>query len=404
MKHQFFSRACFILIIFVLVLSGLPPTTNAAQLPDIHLIFWDSGWTADTFASLFDQWAAQNAPGSDIEATDLSFDQLQPDLEEAIAAGEGVPDIMVVDGERLIQLQSAGLLQPLRDMVDYSLFAFERFDIPSTNYGVPQHAGNHLMMFYNKSLVPAPPTTFDDLKAVAKGFEGTDTLGFATITGDPFWFVAFAGGFGASFFAEDGSFALGTEAWIDAYQFVLDLEQEMFPEGCGWESCLLKFFDSEVAIVFDGDWDLPDYVNALGAENVGVAPWPALPNGNHPAPFRDFRYVVIPSAITGERLETVLAFVQWLTTSEEAVSFYVTETKRLPALDSMFESPLVLDDPILSGSAEAFAAGVTVALDENRLPRLNCSWGALYNVIQDGDWIPAEAAPQAQQLAEECAH
>ncbi len=174
----------------------------------------------------------------------------------------------------------------------------------------PVNNGNHLMLMYNKQYVETPPDTWEELVATAKQVEADnpDVQGFAYNENETFWFLPFVAGFGGSVYDADGNMVLDSQPWVDAYQFVQDLKfkDEVVPAECDYDCANGLFQEGSVAMILNGDWTVSDYLDtekspALGPDNLGLAPWPKLPNGERPKPFTGGKFVTIPVTVEGAK-------------------------------------------------------------------------------------------------------
>jgi arabinogalactan oligomer/maltooligosaccharide transport system substrate-binding protein len=199
---------------------------------------------------------------------------------------------------------------------------------------------------------------------------------------------------------------LDSEAWVEAYQFVQDLKftEEVVPAECDYNCANDLFKEGSVAIILNGDWAITEYLDtekspALGEENLGLAPWPELPNGERPKPFTAGKFISIPVSVEGGQLDAAVSFVTWLTTDPDAVVAFALETGRLPAIAEVEVDPE--EDPILAASAEALATGVGMPAD----PTLRCMWDSVrpnLEAVMSNSMTPEDAASEAQIAAEDC--
>jgi arabinogalactan oligomer/maltooligosaccharide transport system substrate-binding protein len=159
-------------------------------------------------------------------------------------------------------------------------------------------------------------------------------------------------------------------------------------------------------MILNGDWVIGTYSDleqspGVGAENLGIAPWPLLPDGGRPTPYTAGKFISIPVTVEGANLDTAVAFLTWLSTDTDAVLASTVAIGRLPALLSAYDSPAVADDPVLSASAEALATGIGMPANIE----LRCMWDAVRPSLEGvmADSIDAATATaDAQDAAETC--
>ena len=106
--------------------------------------------------------------GVPVAVQELGFGDVRDQLKIAGPAGEG-PDIIIGAHDWLGELASNGLLEPL-DLGDKAKLidpvAIKAFTYDGKLYGLGYNV-EAIALIYNKDLVPEPPKTWDELKAIA---------------------------------------------------------------------------------------------------------------------------------------------------------------------------------------------------------------------------------------------
>lgn len=405
------GKSLAFLLVFAIVLGSLGVASAQEPMAAAKLVIWsqDGDDNNAVLAKQFEVWAEKMAPGSTLEIVQKETEVLRTDLLAAGLAGSGLPDLVLGPNDAIGVFEEAGLLQPLDELFDIAKYPYNigAAQIGGQTFGVPTNAGNHLMLMYNKTLVKEAPATWADLYATAKAVNeaNPEVQGFAYNLNEPFWFLPFVHGFGGSVYDADGNMTLNSEAWVNAYQFVYDLKftEKVVPEECDYNCTNDLFKEGSVAMILMGDWAIGEYLDtekspALG-ENLGIAPWPALPNGERPKPFTAGKFISIPVTTKDAQLEAAVSFVTWLTTDPDAVKAFALGTGRLPAIAEVTVDPAT--DPILAASNEALATGVGMPAD----PTLRCMWDSVrpnLEGVMSGSVKPADAAEEAQIAAEDC--
>jgi arabinogalactan oligomer/maltooligosaccharide transport system substrate-binding protein len=413
------KRARVLLILFVVALLALgslsvalaqDATAAAAPMEKVDLTMWSS--EDDTinkvFSDLFDQWAATNAPGSTITITNVETEKQRNDLLTAGLAGSGLPDLFMGPNDPIGVYVDAGIIQPLDDKFDLSIFngTLAAGQLGGKTYGIPVSSGNHLMLMYNKKFVDKAPDTWDELVTTAKAVAQAhpDVQGFAYNLNEGFWFLPFVGGFGGKVYDDAGNLTMNTQPWVDAFQFVHDLKykDEVVPKECNYDCADGLFKTGGVAMIINGDWQIATYLDtaqspALGKDNLGIAPWPKLANGNRPTPYTSGKFVSIPVTTTGAKEDAILSWLKWMETDQDAVIASTVALSRLPSVTSGADLPQITSDPILSASAADLATGIGMPSNTS----LRCMWDSLKPNLEavEGDTMSAQDAANASQTA-----
>ena len=145
-------------------------------------------------------------PNVKIEHSHFSTEDLRSQYQNAANAGGG-PDLVYGPSDQVGPFSVLKIILPIETLVPADTLArfhpaaFDTLD--GHVWALPDQIGNHLILVYNKDLVPTPPATFEELIELAKkntvddNGDGTpDRYGLVFETNEPFWTVPFLTGFG----------------------------------------------------------------------------------------------------------------------------------------------------------------------------------------------------------------
>jgi arabinogalactan oligomer/maltooligosaccharide transport system substrate-binding protein len=359
--------------------------------------------------SLADAYEAEH-PNVNIEPLNKNVEDLREDFQTASLAGEP-PDLLWTVNDHVGPFTAAGLIQPVDDLVDLSQYvegAVEAAQWDGQTWGVPIQSGNHLMLFYNKDLIPEPPTTTEEMIAMAKEItvpatETTSgTYGLVFNQTEPFWLVPWLGGYGGKVFADDGlTPTLNTPEMVNTLAFMARLKEEgIIPEESDYNGADALFKTGNAGMIVNGDWTIGAYKDELG-DKLGVASLPEVEEtGLTPAPYTSGIYFMIPEGLEQERVDVLVDFINFVNNEENQLRL-VTELGRLPALKAVLDDPAITGDPILAGSALQMAAGTGMPV----VLEMRCNWDAMKPEMQAvlaGQKTPEEAAEAMQTASETC--
>lgn len=195
MTHTRFAAAATLVLVSGLVLAGCATPRHDADEPTT-LTFWgtygNGGNSAQTEAlenEIIPAFEKAN-PGIEVEYVDMPYDGLKQKLTTSAAGGE-LPDLIRSDIGWVAQFADLGVFRQL----DGTMPGFEdladavypgTLETASWNghyYGIPLNTNTRVLVtntaILEKAGLTAPPATFDDLKKLAKGLEGTGIYAFA---------------------------------------------------------------------------------------------------------------------------------------------------------------------------------------------------------------------------------
>ncbi|NWF68978.1 MAG: extracellular solute-binding protein [Chloroflexi bacterium] len=389
--------------VLFLLLCLNPGAVFAQQVGPVDLTFWARNQaTADLLQTLFDDWAAENAPGSTLRVHTYGS-QLNS---EVLTAGQ-LPDALIDIGELLPLYASAGLLLPLEQYFDLGVYdraLVTAGQVQGVSYGLPLFSGGHLMLIFDNTLVSAPPRTFDELLALVAQIEAehSDVFGLVFPVNEPHYLMPFAFGFGGSIFDNQGNFTLDTPSWVEALRFMRTLA-DIVPENCDAVCTDELFLGGSAAMVIAPDTSLNTYLSDDQTYSfVGIAPWPVLPSGQRPRSYISAEYASIPVTTDGDKLAVVTGFFNWMTTQSDVAVPVALGFGVLPSVTALQNDSRIADDPLMSISLEVYRDG----LGAPSSTRMGCLWQALQdplNAVLSDSLSPQDAAAQAQLQASDCA-
>lgn len=368
------------------------------------VIFWVIGSQVDggfQFVKGLTESFTAASPNITFEVTQKGIEGLEQDFLAASENGSP-PDIIWTVNEHIYSLNADNLIIPVEDLFDMSLFV-PSIEIDGHIWGVPITSGNHLMLIYNKNLVPEPPTTTDELIAIGLAQTVGGSFGLVFDQTEPIWLIPWLGGFNGAVFADDGKTpTLDTPEMVSALQFLYDIKyiNAIVPTESNYNTADTLFREGKAAMIINGDWSLDVYKEIFG-ENLGVTPIPQVSDtGMWPTPLTSGTYFLIPTGLETSELEIVTNFINFVMTDGNQLRM-IGELGRLPGRLSSLDSPLVKEDPILSGSAEQLVKGIPMYRVREMLCIRDSIKPGLEAVLAD-EKTPEVAAAAMQVAVERC--
>lgn len=386
---------------------------NAAQAPTgekVQLQMWDQEEAEN--AAVIDSWIAKfETQNPNIKITRQTYpnEDLRTKFTMAATGGQAA-DIVWGPNDIAGGFTTANLIQPVEGFVDEGKFSSQALGavkLKGKTMGVPATYGNHLILMYNKSIVPTPPTTTDELIEVAKKFSNPaeKKYGFVMFQNEPFWLAPIIGGFGGwpLEIKDDGNatISLDNEPVKNALAFVKDLKfkHQVVPPECDYDCAKGLFLEEKSPLHVNGDWSVREYRQKLG-EKLGIAPLPIVSATNKPmVPMVSGRYVFINATLTPEKTAAVKSFVNFLTSKDVQLEV-ATKLERIPVTLEAQQDATVT-------SVETVKLVMEAAVNGRPMPaqtEMRAAWDAMRPIqqkIMAGDLEPDAAVAQMQQSAVE---
>ena len=338
-------------------------------------------------------------PGVEIEHTPYETEQLRTQFQTA-ASGGGGPDLVFGPSDQVGPLSLLKTIRPLDQTLPAGFF--DRF-IPTALdtldghlWAAPDQVGNHLLLCFNRKLVPQAPVTAEEFVAVAKKLSRGGIYGFAMNVTEPYWLVPFLGGYGGWIMDAQASPTLDSPAMVQALAFVKNLrDQRLMPLESDYLIAETLFKEGKAAMIVNGPWSWSAYRKA--GVDLGIAPIFRLPGGRWAQPMVGSKGYSISVNVPKEKLPLVIELVTFLT-SPGAELRSVRELAILPSHRDAYRDSTLLQDPYLAQSIIAIEKGRRMPV----VPELRVIWDAMRPQMQNvmnGVKTPAEAAAEMQKTA-----
>ncbi len=301
-------------------------------------------------------------------------------------AGTG-PDLITMPHDRLGPAATEGIIAPLEVGDDtlgiYMDSAVTAMQYNGELYGLPKSTETPVFI-YNKELMPEMTETFEDLYAFSKDFTKDGNYGYlANWTDFYFAYGVMAGNGGYVFANEDGTLnpediGLNNEGAVEGLEYITKwYEEDLFPSGIIGENAGQTidglFQEGKVAAVMNGPWSFQSYRDA--GIDIGIAPLPTLPNGEHVQTFTGVKAWVVSSYSANQEWATKLA--EWITNEENAKKRF-ENTAEIPPVKSLIEDPVIADDE----GAKAVAVQSSYGTPMPNIPEMAEVWDPMKNALQ----------------------
>ncbi|AEJ61313.1 extracellular solute-binding protein family 1 [Spirochaeta thermophila DSM 6578] len=394
--------------LFMLLLVGAPflmaqgGGEAAGEAGEVLITLWTQEGEAEgafQFVQTLAQEFSETHEGVTIEVLNKDTEALREDFQTASLAG-AAPDLLWTVNDHAGPFVVADLIQPVENLVDLSKYV-PSVEMKGHVWGVPISSGNHLMLLYNKDLVPNPPKTTDELIKIGSQLKAKGVIPLVFNQTEPFWLVPWLGGFGGKVFASDGvTPTLNTKEMVATLKFLHELKftHGLLPPESDYDGADTLFKEGKAAMIINGDWSLSGYRDAMG-EKLGVARIPKVSaTGLWPAPYTSGKYFMIPKEVSGAKLSAVVEFIKYATNYDNQIRMVKT-LSRLPGLKAALDDPLIKNDEILKASADQMAVGTPMP----SVVEMRAVWDAMkpeMNAVLADQKTPEEAAAAMQGAAE----
>jgi multiple sugar transport system substrate-binding protein len=344
-------------------------------------------------------------PDVKVSVTPVDWGQAVAKLQTAIG-GKQTPDVSQMGTDMMGQFAETGALEAVPSNIDKSAYfdsAWNTGVVNGTAYGVPWYVETRLLYYRTdiaeKAGITKPPTTWDELKAMAKAMKdkGGAQWGISLGTKNYQELAPFIWSNGGDIY-NGSDFTLDSPQAVDALKFY----DSFFEEGLAPKS-VPEGFDITPAFVkgthpmfFSGPWHI-GLIEQAGGDTIkgkwAVAPIPkkdsstSFVGGSNMVVFKD-----------SKNKDAAWAFIQFLSDPATQVKWYQTVTD-LPAVKSAWDDPTLKSDKVV----QMFGQQLT----ETKAPPAIPTWSEVADAINatmekvtTGGESPEQGAQEMQQQAQ----
>jgi maltose/maltodextrin transport system substrate-binding protein len=352
------------------LLLGSTSLTFAAKEGEI-LVWIGTNRDEAALQSILDKFTADLGIPAKVEVVHPVPDKFQ----QAAATGDG-PDLVMFAHDRFGDWAAGGLIDPVtpgKEITDGILpTAWDAVTIGGKTWGYPVGV-EAVGLVYNKKLVPTPPASFDDVKALAATLGNGKTIMW-DYNNTYFTFPLMAAN-GAFAFQKgaDGKYngketGVNNDGAIEGATVLKDLiDSGVMPKGVDYGVMDGAFAKGELGMVLNGPWSWAGYKTA--GIDVGVAPIPSV-GGQPSKPFVGVFAFAVNAASPNKDLAVELLENYILT--DESLAIW-NKTGQLGALADISSGEAQSSDPLVAATLSNAAIGVPMPSN----PEMGAFWSAM---------------------------
>lgn len=310
-----------------------------------------------------------------------------------VRAGVG-PDVAIaMPQDDLGTFEQEGLLAPasLMNPNAYPRSISEGVKIAGQYYAYPA-AAQSVALMYNKNEIKSPPATWPQFVHDAKKF------GFAFAQEQFYYDYVFIGGMGGYIFKDHNgtldpsNIGLDNAGAVAGFSLVHDMDAtyHWMNPSVNQSIATSQFDNGKVGMFLSGPWDVAaaqtDHIN------VGVAPFPKLPNGKPGTPLISILTTIVSSR---SKYPTAAQSLAAYLSSATAQLGYFSSDQDLPALKSLQTNKTILKDPIAAGFVKQLNSAVAMP----NISQMQAVWSAqsIITSILNDKISPKDGASQFVQ-------
>jgi len=329
-----------------------PAATAAPAAAPITVTFWHAYGTGSAEEAALTKVLAQAAidmPQYKINVLQIPFADIFNKYRTDVAAGSG-PDMFVAPNDSLGDDARAGMIADITSLSKDKLTGVSQLGIDGMTldgklYGIPESL-KALTLWYNKSMMPTPPKTWDDvLKAMQAGTPISLNYGCYQVYG---LYTAFGG----NIFDAKWKVVADQGGVVDTFKFLNTAYQVQ--KKAGWamndSDGLAPFSEGKLAAIMNGNWAMADYKKGLG-DKLATVQLPAGPSGVSKPMLGVDGYYINPNS---KNKEAAIAVALYLSNAKSQTTM-MNEAGHVPV-----RTDVTITDPLIKSLVDAFNVGATV--------------------------------------------
>ncbi len=368
-----------------------PVVATEAPMEVTEVTFWHAYGTGSTeevaLTALLTQ-AAIDMPQYKISVLQVPFNDIYNKYRTDVAAGGG-PDMFVAPNDSIGDDARAGLVADITELAAGKLDGVSQLGIDGMSldgklYGIPESL-KAVAFWYNKDMLPTPPATTDELKALMEG--GTAI----SMNYGCYHMYGFYNAFGGNIFDANWKVVADQGTGVtDTFTYLNDLYQISIKNGWARSDSdgLAPFSEGKLAAIMNGNWAMGDYKKALG-DNLAVAALPAGPGGPATPMLGVDGFYFSPNSTNMEAAIDVALYLS----NAASQTVMMNQAGHVPV-----RTDVTITDPLIQGLVDAFNKGATI---RPQVPELGKYWSNFCgsDQIYDAGVAPADFVKTAVEAA-----
>lgn len=314
------------------------------------------------FQRIFDQFSEKN----DITIVVKNFknNELKSALLQS-ANMRQMPDIVIVPSDfvGLTELKFSTIPNNWLS-TELSVDSLKSAQVGSEYKGIPIIYGNHLLLYYNKALIPNPAANWQTLASQKTSLpKGVNLIGWNYY--EMYWFIPFLGTFG-DFPYVNGKVNLQTKGMKKALSWYKQLAQSKLVDNlCDYDCNKNAFLSGKLAYTINGSWAFNQFSDVL-KQDLGIALLPSY-KGNAMRPYFSSHVIAFPDHALAEhnpKRQKLKQFAEYFQQQEAQMAIW-QQLKSLPTNRKIIDTLIAKNDPNLNVIFEQLDASEPMPNDRN---------------------------------------
>lgn len=201
--------------------------------------------------------------------------------------------------------------------------------IEGAQYGVPVIGGNHLLLYYNKDILPDGISGWSEIEKLTSTLRSKGKIPISTDINQSFWLLPILSAFGGWPIKGEDIMGLDVNAVKKSFDFLDAMMKKNTLESYNASYEMMdKFFAGEIGAIINGEW-VYSYINAHMKDKLGICGLP-LVEGIKPVTTASAVGLIFPNhSLESEYSEHLKKFARFML-SEECQKKWANDAKRVP--------------------------------------------------------------------------
>ena len=241
-------------------------------------------------------------------------------------------------------------------------------------YGFPW-AAEAIALVCNNKLVPNPPQTFDQMKAIMEKYYNPSNNTYGIVYQlDPYFIYPFVTAFGGYYFNQlNNSVGANSTGTVEGIKFLLqNVVKYEFSGSFDHETQLKIFLNRQAPFIITGPWDIPAIKESV--PNITVTAIPKI-DGKTPRPFSGIKLLWITSLAAKDKnkLYASFLFTMWFSLNDNDLKYLIKESGFIPVKKTIVQYLYSNEKnfPIIAG----FIKSIVNSIPMPNSPKMAYVWG-----------------------------
>ncbi|MBC7333472.1 MAG: extracellular solute-binding protein, partial [Actinobacteria bacterium] len=306
--------------------------TEKVKLTCVEIYSEDLDKSLTEYINLFQQ----ENPNIEVQLSHYALEDARNAFQSGVLAGAG-PQLLLGPHDWAGLFAASEIVKPVAEIIDMNLFAEGPRNAGAYQgqlWGIPFETESAVRLYYNKDIIPEPPSDTDTLTTKAKEVTKGEVVGFGYWIKAPYYFIPWYSAYGGWPLDENNNPSFDNDACLKALKLLVrwtskDSEDRLMDPQLGVEEWTALFKEGKLGMTISGEWDYVSFKESLG-DKLDFVRLPKVSDGDWPISYNSVKLWYISKLASETELKAIKKFIEFMSSKDVQIGFVVEKTNKIP--------------------------------------------------------------------------